>query len=63
MSDDPFFIVKKEVEEALESLLEIFKKELPTTGTLAHSNLQDQIHNITADLEELEDTIKVIYIN
>lgn len=63
MSDDPFFIVKKEVEESLLALIETFKKDLPVTGTLAHSKLQDQIHNITADIEELEDAIKVTVIN
>ncbi|EGF81156.1 hypothetical protein BATDEDRAFT_87407 [Batrachochytrium dendrobatidis JAM81] len=72
MSDDPFFVVKREVEQSLVqvgSLYQAWFQQL-TSNTVSETDLKRQgadirdiLRNIVADLDELDETIQIVQSN
>ncbi|KAJ8329787.1 hypothetical protein BDV3_003965 [Batrachochytrium dendrobatidis] len=70
MSDDPFFVVKREVEQSLVqvgSLYQAWFQQL-TSNTVSETDLKRQgadirdiLRNIVADLDELDETIHILF--
>ncbi|KAJ3302560.1 Syntaxin-6 [Kappamyces sp. JEL0829] len=60
MSDDPFFIVKREVEQSLNQVHQLLSSQ---KGRGLTTDIQDRLQNIVADLDELDDTIKIVQSN
>ncbi|KAI8926438.1 syntaxin 6, N-terminal-domain-containing protein [Entophlyctis helioformis] len=74
--DDPFFVVKREVEQSLRQvagLYQSWRQQLMASGGSAGagdqdlrkqgSDIRDILRNIAADLDELDETIKIVQSN
>ncbi|KAI8892610.1 syntaxin 6, N-terminal-domain-containing protein [Globomyces pollinis-pini] len=66
MADDPFFIVKREVEQSLTQVSNMFtQRNSPQNqnNKRTDNDIRDRLQNIVADLDELDDTIKIVQGN
>ncbi|KAJ3312667.1 Syntaxin-6 [Boothiomyces sp. JEL0838] len=66
MADDPFNIVKREVEQSLAQVQQLFQQRNSTPEKdqkRFNNDIRDRLQNINADLDELDDTIKIVQGN
>ncbi|KAH6573354.1 hypothetical protein BASA60_006077 [Batrachochytrium salamandrivorans] len=71
MSDDPFYVVKREVEQSLAQVSVLYQtwKQHLTGNTLPEpelnkqgADIRDILRNIVADLDELDETINILFL-
>ncbi|KAI8913236.1 t-SNARE [Gorgonomyces haynaldii] len=63
MADDPFDVVKREVESSLSQTQELLSQWQKDNDKGLQNDIRDILRNIAADLDELEDTIKIVVSN